>query len=84
MTVERSITLKEFSMEKFVFSDFETIKNDITPSMMIKRKIKEMLESSCRCSAIVENVEKDTGKYRIILEGQLGDEKNFDSSYYLG
>ena len=71
-------------MGRFNELNLETIKNANVPSTIIKREIKNMLECSNDCSAIVERVEKNTGRYRVILEGKLGKSNNLDSSYYLG
>lgn len=58
-------------MLKFNIHDLEIIRhaNFSTPSL--KRQIGSVLESSGNCRAIVESLNRETGEYRIVLQGTL-------------
>ncbi len=61
-----------------------TLKGTMMPADKSKQQIINMLDHSTRCTATVVFVEKNTGKYRIVVEGQLGESNQPDSSYYFG
>jgi len=71
-------------MKRFNVLELENIKNNNMPWPTIRRQIANVLQYSSDGSAIVEFVEKNTGRYRIVLEGHLGVIDNLDSSYYIG
>ncbi len=71
-------------MNKFNILDLEIIRNANTPSTTIKRQISNMLECSEECFATVERVEKNTGRYRIVLEGKLVEKDNTKRSFVYG
>lgn len=55
----------------FNIRDLEIIRNANISSSTLKRQINSMIESSDNCCAIVESLNRDTGEYRIILQGTL-------------
>ncbi|RKY85517.1 hypothetical protein DRQ11_09810 [candidate division KSB1 bacterium] len=58
-------------MTKFNMNDLETFaRSGITP-IDLKRKLTDMLDSSIHCKANVESLNRDTGEYRIVLQGTL-------------
>lgn len=58
-------------MAKFDIKDLETIRNANVSPTVLKTKIANMLESSADCRAIVESLNRETGEYRIVLQGTL-------------
>lgn len=58
-------------MTKFNVRDLEIIRNANISSSTLKRQIGNMLQSSDDCRAIVESLNRETGEYRIVLQGTL-------------
>ena len=58
-------------MTTFNIKDLEIIRNANISSSTLKRQINNMLQSSDNCRAIVESLDRDTGEYRIVLQGTL-------------
>jgi len=58
-------------MTKFDIKDLETIRNANVSPTVLKAKIASMLENSADCRAIVETLNRETGEYRIVLQGTL-------------
>jgi len=58
-------------MMKFNINDLEIIRNANFSAASIKRQIRSVLESSGNCRAIVESLNRETGEYRIVLQGTL-------------
>jgi len=58
-------------MTKFNIHDLEIIRNANISSSTLKRQIGSVLESSGSCRDIVESLNRETGEYRIVLQGTL-------------
>jgi hypothetical protein len=58
-------------MSNFNIRDLEIIRNANISSSTLKRQINNMIQSSDNCRAIVESLNRDTGEYRIVLQGTL-------------
>lgn len=58
-------------MIKFNIRDLEIIRNAKISALTLKRQIGNMVESSENCRAIVECLNRETGEYRIVLQGTL-------------
>ena len=58
-------------MYNFNIKDLEIIRNANITSSTLKRQINNMIQSSDNCRAIVESLDRDTGEYRIVLQGTL-------------
>jgi len=58
-------------MTLFNIRDLEIIRNANISSTTLKRQINSMIENSDHCKAIVESLNRETGEYRIILQGTL-------------
>ena len=58
-------------MTKFNLRDLELIRNANISSHTLKRQLNNMLVSSSNCRAIVESLNRETGEYRIVLQGTL-------------
>lgn len=64
-------------MTKFNIRDLEIIKNANVSSSTLKRQLTNMLENSTNCRAIVESLNRETGEYRIVLQGTLESKENW-------
>ena len=69
--------LRFINMFKFNVRDLEIIRNAKISSSTLKRQLGSMLESSGNCRAIVESLDRETGEYRIILQGTLEPRDNY-------
>lgn len=58
-------------MVKFNINDLEIIRNANFSTSSLKRQIGSVLESTGNCRAIVESLNRETGEYRIVLQGTL-------------
>lgn len=63
-------------MIKFNIRDLEIIRNAKISSLTLKRQLGNVLESSGNCRAIVESLNRETGEYRIVLQGTLETRNN--------
>ncbi len=61
-------------MEKNVLEEFESLNTLQVSGETLKTHLKRMLESSSQCRAILESINRDTGEYRIVLQGVLESE----------
>lgn len=59
------------NMTKFNVRDLEIIKNAKISSSTLKRQLGSMLESAVNYRAVVESLNRETGEYRIVLQGTL-------------
>ncbi len=64
-------------MIKFNIRDLEIIRNAKISSSTLKRQLGNVLESSGNCRAIVESLNRETGEYRIVLQGTLENRDNY-------
>ena len=58
-------------MNNFNIHDLDVIKNNDISRTTMKRQFNKMLESSMKCYAIVESLNRETGEYRIVVQGTL-------------
>lgn len=58
-------------MEKFNTQDFDWIEFVPPSSHILREKIENMLANSGNYRAIVESLNRETGEYRILLQGKL-------------
>ncbi len=58
-------------MIKFDVQDLEVISNAKLSYSTLKKQLGNMVESSENCRAIVESLNRETGEYRIVLQGTL-------------
>ncbi len=58
-------------MAKFHINDFRTLEKAPTSPGALQAKITEMLLHSFNSRAKVESVNKETGEYRIVLQGTI-------------
>lgn len=64
-------------MKRFEVRDLEIIKNVDIPLSTLKRQISHLLQDSAKCNASVEVIDKQTGVYRVVLEGRLENTPTF-------
>lgn len=58
-------------MTKFDVQDLKVISNAKLSYSTLKKQLGNMVESSENCRAIVESLNRETGEYRIVLQGTL-------------
>ncbi|MFQ5486590.1 MAG: hypothetical protein ACE5HS_03710 [bacterium] len=58
-------------MHKVNVQDLENINTTKISGQTLKKHLMAMLASSSQCKAILECINKDTGEYRIVLQGIL-------------
>jgi len=58
-------------MTKFDVQDLQVIRNAKLSYSTLKKQLGNMVESSENCRAIVESLNRETGEYRIVLQGTL-------------
>lgn len=58
-------------MSKFHIQDLRAIENGSNSPSVLRSKIGEMLLSSAATRAKVENLDPETGEYRVVLQGTL-------------
>jgi hypothetical protein len=63
-------------MSRFKLSDLSTLEKSPTSPLTLRNKIGEMLFNSTQAVATVEVVNKETGEYRVVLQGTLDTEEN--------
>ncbi len=56
-------------MEKPFLKEFENLHSHQISCDTLKKYIRDMLERSTQCKAILESINHDTGEYRIVLQG---------------
>ena len=64
-------------MTKFDVQDLQVISNAKLSYSTLKKQLGTMVESSENCRAIVESLNRETGEYRIVLQGTLDTCDNF-------
>lgn len=64
-------------MTKFNVRDLEIIRNAKISSSTLKRQLGNMLENSGNYRAVVESLNRETGEYRIVLQGILDTRDNY-------
>jgi hypothetical protein len=66
-------------MPRFRIQDVSTLESAPTSAGSLRTKLGEMIVNSTVCRARVENVNAETGEYRIVLQGTLDrEETRFD------
>lgn len=66
-------------MPRFRIQDVSTLESAPTSAGSLRTKLGEMIVNSTVCRAKVENVNAETGEYRIVLQGTLDrEETRFD------
>jgi hypothetical protein len=66
-------------MPRFRIQDVSTLESAPTSAGSLRAKLGEMIVNSTVCRARVENVNAETGEYRIVLQGTLDrEETRFD------
>ena len=63
-------------MSRFKISDLNTLEKSPTSPLTLRNKIGEMLFNSTQAVATVEIVNKETGEYRVVLQGTLDTEES--------
>ena len=63
-------------MVKFNINDLEVIRSANFSTSSLKRQIGSVLENTGNCRAIVESLNRETGEYRIVLQGTLETQDN--------
>jgi hypothetical protein len=63
-------------MSRFKIGDLSTLEKSPTSPLTLRNKIGEMLFNSTQAVATVEIVNKDTGEYRVVLQGTLDTEES--------
>jgi hypothetical protein len=58
-------------MPRFQLGDFRALEKAPTSPGALQAKLAEMLLHSTTCRAKVEVINRDTGEYRIVLQGHL-------------
>jgi hypothetical protein len=58
-------------MTKFNVSDLEILRATKFSTATLTRQMRNILVSSGNCRAIVESLNRETGEYRIVLQGTL-------------
>lgn len=61
-------------MPRFYIEDIKCLERSPCSPGNFKNKVSELLYNSLRANAKVEMVNKDTGEYRIVLQGTLDQE----------
>jgi hypothetical protein len=66
-------------MPKFQINDFRTLEKAPTSPGALQAKITEMLLHSVNSRAKVESINRETGEYRVVLQGTLDmDDSKFE------
>ena len=63
-------------MSRFKLTDLSTLEKSPTSPLTLRNKIGEMLFNSTQAVATVEVVNKETGEYRVVLQGTLDTEES--------
>jgi hypothetical protein len=63
-------------MSRFKLTDLSTLEKSPTSPLTLRNKIGEMLFNSTQAVATVEIVNKETGEYRVVLQGTLDTEES--------
>jgi len=63
-------------MAKFTIRDLEIMKTADFTGSNLKNHLLNMLEASGTANAIVEKINRETGEYRVVLQGTLEPEKS--------
>ena len=63
-------------MSRFKIADLSTLEKSPTSPLTLRNKIGEMLFNSTQAVATVEIVNKETGEYRVVLQGTLDTEES--------
>ena len=63
-------------MLRFKIGDLPTLEKSPTSPLTLRNKIGEMLFNSTQAVATVEIVNKETGEYRVVLQGTLDTEES--------
>ncbi|MCI0409185.1 MAG: hypothetical protein L0191_11605 [Acidobacteria bacterium] len=63
-------------MSRFKIGDLSTLEKSPTSPLTLRNKIGEMLFNSTQAVATVEIVNKETGEYRVVLQGTLDTEES--------
>jgi hypothetical protein len=63
-------------MSRFKLADLSSLEKSPTSPLTLRNKIGEMLFNSTQAIATVEVVNKETGEYRVVLQGTLDTEEN--------
>jgi hypothetical protein len=63
-------------MSRFKIGDLSTLEKSPTSPLTLRNKIGEMLFNSTQAVATVEVVNKETGEYRVVLQGTLDTEES--------
>ena len=58
-------------MTRFRLSDFPTLESSPTSPAHLRSKIGELIIHSVSAAAQVEMIDRDSGEYRVVLEGTL-------------
>ncbi|PYQ09866.1 MAG: hypothetical protein DMH00_12310 [Acidobacteria bacterium] len=62
-------------MSRFKIADLSSLEKSPTSPLTLRNKIGEMLFNSTQAVATVEVVNKETGEYRVVLQGTLDTEE---------
>jgi len=62
-------------MSRFKIGDLSTLEKSPTSPLTLRNKIGEMLFNSTQAVATVEVVNRETGEYRVVLQGTLDTEE---------
>jgi hypothetical protein len=63
-------------MSRFKIGDLSALEKSPTSPLTLRNKIGEMLFNSTQAVATVEVVNKETGEYRVVLQGTLDTEES--------
>jgi hypothetical protein len=63
-------------MLRFKIGDLSSLEKSPTSPLTLRNKIGEMLFSSSQAIATVEIVNRETGEYRVVLQGTLDTEES--------
>ena len=63
-------------MSRFKIADLSSLEKSPTSPLTLRNKIGEMLFNSTQAMATVEVVNKETGEYRVVLQGTLDTEES--------
>ena len=63
-------------MSRFKIGDLSTLEKSPSSPLTLRNKIGEMLFNSTQAVATVEIVNKETGEYRVVLQGTLDTEES--------
>lgn len=63
-------------MSRFKLTDLSSLEKSPTSPLTLRNKIGEMLFNSTQAEATVEVVNRETGEYRVVLQGTLDTEES--------